>query len=216
MEIANIEHHLGHLDGAQRSAWLPLGSLGVAWPRVALATSSQQVRDLLTRSAWGDPGGSDRVSIALGLRVAWARRVIRALPRARDWARGGLALLIAREIFGFERAINETTSRELDRLIGTRWRAATTLADLTDRLPATARWAIVGIAAPQDLWRAELSLLNRVASDARPLAVASRHSRDTVMAVTALLLVDLWRVTAAIESVGRGPTPLEVFDAMAP
>jgi hypothetical protein len=36
------------------------------------------------------------------------------------------------------------------------------------------------------------------------------------MAVTALLLVDLWRVTAAIESVGRGPTPLEVFDAMAP
>jgi hypothetical protein len=216
MEIANVEHHLGHLDGSQRSAPLALGSLAVAWPRVERATSAQQVRDVLARSAWGDPGGSDRVSMALGLRVAWARRVIRALPHARHWAHGGIALLIAREVFAFERVINETTSRELDLLIGTRWRAATTLADLTDRLPATARWAVVGIAAPRDLWRAELTVVNRVASDARLLAASGRYSRDTVMAVMALLLVDLWGVTAAVESSGRGPTALAVFDAMAP
>jgi hypothetical protein len=215
MEIANIEHHLAHFDGLEPPAPLPLGSLAVAWPRVVAATSGQEVRAALQRSVWGDPGGDDRIAIALGLRVAWARRVMRSTTAARPWAQGTLAVLIAREKFAFDRPIREVTGRNLDVLVGTHWRAATTLADLAERLPDSANWALDDIGSPADLWRAELAVVERVGSDARPLAASGRYGRETVIAIMALLLVDLWRVTAAVEAAGRGPAGAEVFDAVA-
>lgn len=122
VEIAQIEHHLARLDRpgdirAGVATPVPLGSLGTAMPRAARATTSDQVRDVLARSAWGDPGGNDRVTIGLGLRVAWARRLLRQAPAATEWVLGAAAVLIARERFVFDRDIPEIPARGLDQLL---------------------------------------------------------------------------------------------------
>lgn len=215
IEIANIEAHLAGLAGPNTSTPLSLGSLAVAWPRVATATSPEQVRTVLTHSAWGDPGGADPVTVAVGLRVAWARRLIRQVPEAASWAKGGLAVLIARELYAFNRDIAPPTGRELDLLVGNRWRRATTVSELARLMPESAAWALAEVASPSDLWQAEVDVARRVTADATALTGARRFTKDTVAAMMALLLVDLWRVTAAIELAGRGPNRIEVFDAVA-
>lgn len=216
MEIANIEAHVAQLaTAATAPPPIPLGTLGLAWAAVAKQRSADQVRVALTRSAWGDPGGADRATIALGLHVAWARRLARQAPVAATWARGGAALLAAREQFSFDRAIPEVTGRELDRLLGTAWRDASTTPELTDRLPKSARWIFTGVASADDLWLAEITLVRRVTTDSQRVATAARNRRDTVAAIMALLLVDLWRVDAAIEAAGRTPLVTEAFDAVA-
>ncbi len=215
IEIANIESHLARLEGAAILDPVPLGSLAVAWRRVATTTSPEQVRVVLAQSAWADPGGTDPTSVAVGLRVAWARRLVRQVPDAAPWAKGGLALLIAREVFAFDRDIPAAAGRELDRLIGHRWRQAASIPDLAKQLPESAAWALTDVASASDLWRAELAVVHRVADDATGLAAAGRFTQRTVAAIMALLLVDLWRVTTAIEVAGRGPDPTEVLDAVA-
>ncbi|RLE22598.1 MAG: hypothetical protein DRJ50_07380, partial [Actinobacteria bacterium] len=80
MEIGNIEHHVATIVGREPTTPLPLGSLGVAWPAVARATSLEQVRHVLSRSPWGDPGSNDPAVLGFGLRVSWARRLARQVP----------------------------------------------------------------------------------------------------------------------------------------
>lgn len=216
IEIANIEAHLAQLTtGTTPTAPIPLGTLGVAWSAVAKLRSADQVRDVLARSPWGDPGGADRATIAMGLHVAWARRLARQAPVAENWAHGGAALLVAREQFAFERSIPDVTGRELDRLLGTAWRDASTTPELTERLPKSARWIFADVTTADDLWRAETTLLHRVATESERVNTAARNGRDALAAIMALLLVDLWRVDAAIEAAGRAPLVTEVFDAVA-
>ena len=215
MEIANIDAHLARLGGAEPAEPIPLGSLGVAWPRTATTSSIEQARNVLARSPWGDPGGINRAEIVLGLRVAWARRLVRQAPIATEWALGAAALLIARERFAFDREFPETTSRELDRLLGARWRTASNPSELAGRIPKSAAWALEDLSDPADLWLSELAIARRVDYDARRVAGSARFGRNMVAAVMALLLVDLWRITAAIEVAGRTPIPTEVFDDMA-
>jgi hypothetical protein len=214
IEIINIEGHLARLGGDGANP-IHMGSLGVAWPRVGHTTSVEQVRSVLARSAWGDPGGTDRSVLAVGLRVAWARRLSHMLPSARTWALGALAVLIARERFVFEREIEAITATELDRLLGLQWRAATEIAELAERLPRSARWSLDGIDSPTEVWKAETAILRRVVEDARHRAISGRYDRETMADILALLLVDLWRVTAAIEGSGRGVAAIEVLDAVA-
>ena len=214
-EISNVEQHLSRLAGQPIDDPMPLGSLSAAWNRVRLATSPEQVRSELARSTWRDPGGVDRAAITIGLRVAWGRRVATQVPDARAWAHGGLASLIAGERFVFDRDINEATSRELDRLFGTPWRQAVDIADLADRLPFSANWVLAGIETASDLWRCETAVLHRVVHDAEPIATSGAPTRRAVAAILALLLVDLWRVSASIEAAGRGPASTEVLDAVA-
>jgi len=220
IEIANIERHLVTLQGGPAAHPVPLGALAVAWPRVAETRSPEHLVDVLTHSAWGDPGGFGFETLAVGLRVAWARRLIGQVPVAAEWAKGGLAVLIAREIFAFERDLTPPVGREVDRLLGKHWRDAATLPALIDALPDTAAWALEEAASdanlsPAELWRAEVSVARRVGSDAATQAATRRHTKDTVAALMALLLLDLRRVLAAIEVAGRGPNRIEVFDAVA-
>lgn len=215
LEMANIEAHLATMDGAAATPPVSLGSLAVAWPRVAATSTPEQVRAVLSHSAWGDPGGSDPVAIAFGLRVSWARRLVHQSSTARTWAKGGLAVLIARERFAFGRDVAPVTGREIDRLLGNRWRRAATIPELAERVPESGAWALEGIASPAELWRAEPAIVRRAAADATRQAAQRRFTEDTVAAMMALMLVDLWRTTAAIELVGRGPNPGEVFDAVA-
>jgi len=216
IEIANIQNHVAQLTTAAAPAPpIPLGTLSVAWAAVAKQRSAEQVRAVLARSPWGDPGGTDVSTVVLGLRVAWARRLARQAPVAAAWARGGAALLVARERFAFDRAIPEVTGRELDRLLGTLWRHVSTTSELIDRLPKSVRWVFADVATSEDLWLAEITLLRRVSADGERIATGARNGRNVLAAIMALLLVDLWRVDAAIETAGRTPLVTEVFDAVA-
>lgn len=215
IEISNIEQHLVWLAFGTNAHPVSLGSIGTAWPGVSATTSPEALRGRLARSSWGDPGGTDPATIAVGLGVAWLRRLSRQLPVARQVAHGGLAILIARERFAFEREIAPITAREIDHLVGNGWRRAQTLAQLAARLPRVASWALSGIVSPDDLWHAELAWLDRVERDAHELAATRRFGRDEVAAVMALLMVDLRRVQSAIEVAGRTPIPKEVFDDVA-
>ncbi len=226
VEIADIDRHLARLDragsapvgsgGAEPPQPVPLGSLATAWTRVARATTLDQVRSALARSPWGDPGGNDRATIGVALRVAWGRRLVRQAPITTDWVHGAAAVLVARERFLFGREVPDVPARALDQLLGTRWRRASSVAALADDLPRSASWSLAAAGPTADeLWRSELAVIRRVGADATKIVDSGRNGRDTVAAVMALLLVDLWRVAAAIESAGRTFVPAEAFDAVA-
>jgi hypothetical protein len=217
VEIADIEGHVAALAGPDRPPRpsVALGSLATAWPRVAASASADAVRDVLRRSVWGDPGGTDPITLALGLRVAWVRRVRLAVPEARPWALGALAVLVAREHLAFDRRLASTTARDVDRALGHRWSGATTVPELAGRLPPAARWPLVDVAEPDELWRAERTVLHRVVAEAGERAARGRGDRGTVAAILALLLIDLWRVRAAIDLAGRGTDGRDAFDAVA-
>lgn len=215
IEISNIEQHLAQLTLGTTAVPISLGSLGSAWPGVAASTSPQQLRRGLARSTWGDPGGSDHVAMAVGLRVGWLRRVLRQLPVAREIALGGLAIVVGRERFAFEREIAPITARDVDHLVGNGWRSAETPTQLSRRLPKSASWALADVESPDDLWRAEFAWFRRLEHDARRLAATRRFGRDGVAGMMVLLMVDLHRVQSVIEVAGRTPIPEELFDDVA-
>ena len=113
------------------------------------------MREVAASSAWGDPGRSSPAELALGLRVAWARRVLEAAPDAADWVAGAGALLVARELLVAE---DRGHSDQLRRLpgIGREALAAGSLGELRAALPARAAWALAAVSGPGELWRAEL------------------------------------------------------------
>jgi hypothetical protein len=212
-EIANIEHHLGRLAGGPDTTPFELGALSIVWPRLTTASTTAEVRTALARSAWGDPGGHDRATIALGLRVAWARRTMASAAVARPWALGAMAVLVAREQYVFGRTIADPTARDIDRALGARWRSATSIDELVQARPDAAAWPLRDLHGPADLWQAELEVVRRVADDAGSLARSSGRGRNTVVAIMAMLLVDAWRAAAAIEGAGSGRIGREVLGA---
>jgi hypothetical protein len=221
-EIAALEDHRAHMDLTGRpvrrpaSASLALGSLGIAWPRAAATSTPDRLRDLLAQSVWGDPGGTSEAELALALRLSFAARV-RHLGGvlAHPWAGGAAAVLVAREQLIFGRTVNPTTARQADHLLGSGWRDPASLTALAAQLPREARWVLAEVEDGDELWRSEVALVRRVAGDARPVVAAGRRDRDTVVALLALLLVDLWLTGVAIESAGRGTAGREVLDAFA-
>ncbi len=215
MEIANIEGRLAQLGGLDANPSFRLGSLAVAWPRVAAASSIGQIRSALATSVWRDPGGTDATTVALSLRVAWARRLASQVPDTATWAKGAAAILVARERFGFARTISEPTGRVVDGLIGRHWREASSLSSLIDRLPKSASWPLLDMQDPDDLWRAEIAVGRRVGRVFFRFANSGRYDKAAVTGAMALLLVDLWRVLGAIQLAGRTPIPEEFFDAVA-
>lgn len=215
VEIGNIAGHLAALQDDRPSRPVAMGSLGTVWPAVANASSDEQVRSRLTRSTWGDPGGGEMTTVVFGLQVSWLRRLLGAVRPANEIALGGLCVLLTREQFVFERPIADITGRMIDGLVGVHWRSATSIDELARSLPAPATWPLESVSAPGDVWRAEVEWLHRANDLARRLARPPRRGRDTAAAVMALLLIDLWLVQAAIEMVGRDPSSVEVFDAVA-
>ncbi len=213
VEITNIEHRLAELAGNEMPPAVDLGSLAIAWPQVAAAPSAEGVRDVLNRSTWGDPGGDDLISIGVGLRIAWLRRLARTVGEFGTVARGAAAVALARETFAFDRPLPAPTAANVDRLLGRSWRKATTLSQLEQRLPPSATWALEGLTSPSDLWSAEMRVVNRCESDAQRMAAQVGARRSAVAAVMMRFLVDRRRVDGAIEIAGRSPA--EVFDVVA-
>ncbi len=219
-EIAALADHRARLESTSRAtppaAPLALGSLGIAWPRAAATSTPAALRELLARSVWGDPGGTSEAELALALRLAFAARVRQqGGALARPWAAGAAAVVVAREQLVFGRSVNAATARRADLLLGSGWRDPGSVPAMTARLPRDARWVLDGVEDGDQLWQAEVAWVRRVASDARPVVAAGRPDRDTVVALLALLLVDLWLTEVAIESAARGAAGREVLDAFA-
>jgi hypothetical protein len=214
-ELANLEDRLAFLTGAELQPPFELGGLARAWPRLAGAQSVAELRAGLARSPWGDPGGDQPAVIRLGLQLAWARRVLNAVPEAAAWAAGGAALVLARELFLAGRPA-ETLAALRPPGVGSRWAQADSLAALRAALPPAASWALADVGEPEELWRADAGWWRRVQEDAARLARHAQLGRATVIGSVALLGVDGWRTSGALEVAARGGrgAAREVFDAV--
>jgi hypothetical protein len=213
-EMVNVEDRLAYLTGADMVAPHVLGSLLSAWPQAVRAGSAGELRAALRGSAWGDPGGDSPQAIHLGLRVGWARRVARAVPEARSWAAGALALLVARERFLIARPADELLALR-PRELGSGWAQARTLAEFAAAIPARASWPLAGATEPQELWRLEAGWWRQVSADAEALVRGSREGRAVIVGVVALLAADAVRTSAALAAAaGSSAAAREAFDAL--
>lgn len=212
-ELANVEDRLAYLAGGELPTPLELGGLARAWPHLAAAQSVADLRAGLARSPWGDPGGDEPAVIGLGLRLAWARRVLGAVPEAAAWAAGGVALLLARELLLAGRPAEALVALRPPG-VGSRWPQADDLGSLRAALPTAAAWVLAGIEDPAELWRAEAGWWRRVQDDATRLARHAHLGRATVIGTVALLAVDGWRTSGALEVAARGGSgaAMEVFE----
>jgi hypothetical protein len=218
-ELVNVEDRLAFLGGAEPPVVFQLGPLATAWARIADAGTVADVHAALAGSPWGAPGAADPADpagLGVGLRLAWARRVLQSVDEAAEWAAGAVALLLARELFIAGRSADDLLARRPPAL-GSAWARAGTLGALRAALPAQAAWALHDIGEPVDLWRAEVTWWRRVERDAGVLAHAALMGEPMVVGIVALLGIDAWRTAAALESAARGGTPeaVEVYDETA-
>lgn len=213
-EIANVDERLAELEGMASRDPFDLGALGSASRRIATAGSTADVREALTASEWGDPGGDEPGVIARAVRLAWARRALDTLPATAPWALGAVALLLARDL-----AEGSRPQGALARLpeLGSGIADAGDIAGLAQRLSPRAAWALTGVEAGSALWIAELGWWRRVEHDARAMLARGSDGTSALTGAAALVLVDARRVSAALAAAARGGSPaaLEVLDAVA-
>jgi hypothetical protein len=218
-EIANTDERLRELSGSESDPPFRLGTLGTAGNRIAMAGSLVQVRDVLARSVWGDPGADTVAAIHVGMRLSWATRVAAIVPDARPWAAGAAALLVAREVVVAGRRPSAETVWLAAPLLGSSWLTADTLPALVAALPHRARWSLDFVRDPADLWQAEAAWWARVERDGFSLLHRPVTTSAPVIGMAAVLAVDAWRVRAALTVAARGgadsPGALEAFDAVA-
>ena len=214
-EIANTDELLLQLSGRPAGEFFELGALATAWPRLRESDSPVGLRAVLAASAWKDPGGDSAYALPTGMRIRWAERVAALGGYARDWAAGGLALLLAGERFAAGRALEPVLRDAATDLLGARASDAATLGELADRLPGRLAWVLEGVAAPADLWRAEAAWWRRVEQEGLALLRASAFDFSPVLGAAAVLAADTRRVRAGLELAARGGGPLEAYDAVA-
>jgi hypothetical protein len=213
-ELANLEDRIAYLTSGDLRPSFELGVLSSVWHEAAAAGSLDELRGLLGRSSWTDPGSDDPEEMQLWLRVSWARRVARETPGATAWAAGALAILLAAQMFVAGRFFDPAAARRLE--LGDAWHGATSIPDLGDRLPARAAWALAGVDEPSSLWRAELTWWRRVEGDAEAMVRRRLDDPGVVIGAVALLAVDALRVNTALAVAARSGSPpaAEVLDAL--
>jgi hypothetical protein len=214
-EIANVEDLLHRLAGGAGEEPFRLGALATAWPRLAGARSPAELRRVLATSRWGDPGAETPWAVTVGMRLSWAARLAAAADQAAPWAAGAAALLVARERLGAGRDLPSKARAHAGALLGPAALAAGSLPELRERLPARARWVLLGVAGLDGLWEAEARWWTRVERDGFELLRATGQGPASVLGAVAVLGVDAWRVRAALEVAARGGRHLEVVDALA-
>ena len=212
-EVVNIDGRLTALasDGHEPEPFV-LGTLATAWGAAEHAHTVEELAGAVAGSAWGPPRARSGAELALGLRVAWARRVHESAPEAADWVAGAGALLVARERLVARSGEN---AAQLLRYPGIDQRvlAADTLPDLRRAVGPRAAWALSGIGEPAELWQAELGWWDRVEDDAH--ALLRRTDEAVVLAAVALLGVDAQRTARALQSAAQraGAGTTESLDA---
>jgi hypothetical protein len=213
-ELANLEDRLATFGGAGLRPPYELGTLSSVWAEAASCQSTEELRRLLARSSWGDPGSDQAEEVHLALRLAWARRVAAQVPVARPWAAGAVALVLAAELFVVGRAPDDELVRRAG--LGSAWRDAATPAELREMLPSVASWALEGAEEPELLWRSELTWWRRVAADAERLVRGRLDEGDVMVGAVVLLAFDAMLLTTAlaVAARGAGEASREVIDAL--
>jgi len=212
-ELVNIADRLAGLGGGLPPPY-ELGGLAVAWPRVAMAVTADEVRAVLAASAWGDPGATGWPEAATALEARWASWLADAAPGAGEWSAGAAALVVAR-LLAAGQVPPPAAVGDLRRQLGRGWESAANLAELAARLPRAAAWTLVDVSGPEDLWPAEGRWWKRVDRDAAATLRAARPGPAMAGAVAARLVADAWRAQAALEAAAWGRPGLEIFDAVA-
>ncbi len=199
-------------DGAGDYA---LGGLASCWPAASRAHNAAELRSSLAASPWGDPGTVDPVPLADTLAIAAWRRLVAVAPAARSWGRDAVVLLAAR-LRVIENAAPSDRQRALaSPLLGANWPSATDLDAMRASLPPSGRRAIDAVGAPDGLWLAEAALIARIDADAVRLLRSARPGPEVVLATAAVLMVDGWRLRAALTAVGDPIAVEEVLDVVA-
>jgi len=213
-EIQNVEDRLAYLNGGALPVPFVLGSLALAWPRLEAAETPPELRQALQGSVWGDPGGDSPYAVHLGMRVAWARQVMRTTPEARNWAGAALALLIARERFLAHRP--PEALYEVRRELGGPWRAAASIREFVAALSPRIAVPFDPAEDPCDLWRSEIRWWRWVAGEAAGMVNRSREGRAVIVGAVALLASDAMQVSAALAAADwQTPDAMEAFDGLA-
>jgi hypothetical protein len=207
-ELVNVEDRLAYLQGADLRPPFDLGGLASAWPAASQAVDATELRRALASSAWADPGGTRPDELHLALRMSWANRVMAGVPEVADLVAGGLALLVARELFVTGRPVELMLRRHLPGL-GIEWERARTFAELTVALPPRAAWVLAEINAPEQLWQAELAWWRRVETDGRELMLRSHEGRAVVTGAVLQLAVDTWLTASALAAAAAGGVGIE-------
>ncbi|KZM74714.1 hypothetical protein [Nocardia terpenica] len=212
-ERANIVALAATLTGAPPQPMFELGALRWAWPHLRTARSLPDLTVALGNSPWGAPGGDTVADIADALAIAWASRVAADVPHAAAWAAGAVALLVARRRFVQARPLPEPITRQARHLLGIPALAAAELPGFGAGLPPAARWALDGVEAVDDLWRAEFRWWSRVDRDGRNLLSDNRFGPAYAIGAVAALTADAWRVRAALQ-IAAGAGSVADFDAI--
>jgi hypothetical protein len=185
-EIANVDELLRRLDGLPAEPEFRLGTLASSWSRLWGATSRTELRQRLATSVWGD-GRRVAPQYQLSMRLTWAGRIAATLGQAQGWAAGAAALLVARERFAADTAPQVAALAPARPLLGSAVLDATSLPDLAQRVPASARWALAGVDQPEQLWRAEFRWWSRVERDGFGLLGRSGFTELPVLGALAVL-----------------------------
>lgn len=227
-EIANLDEHVSTLQHFSAPRGEPadppflLGTLDTAWSRLSSTTTLTGIAAVLETSRWQLRGCRTPREFRLGLRLAWADAVVAGVPEAAGWARAAAALLVLQEVLLEGRSLSEPLALRASYVLGPAFVGAlgsrlVDLAELRDRLPSGARWALDGLDRGQDLWRGEAAWWHRVERDGFALLRGSGYDRGPVVGALAVLAVDVWRVRAALETAARGGagSTLEAFGGVA-
>jgi hypothetical protein len=186
-EVRNVVDHLLRLRGRPVPTPFVLGSLATAWTSVAPARTPSEVRQALSRSAWGDPLSEDPAGVLLAMNFAWAAHVYDQVPEAARWARGAAGFLVARaRQAGAESVLPTSARRQAAHVLGPRW-------DPVERSDIGAG-------------KRELDWWQDVEADSSALAARPPQGAAVVVGVTGLLAADarLTRAALAIAAAGGG------------
>jgi hypothetical protein len=191
--------------GRPGAAPYPLGALATVWGRASEAQTLQDLRSVLARSDWGDPGGDTLSDILFGVRLGWARLLHRAVPECPEWGAGALALVAAKTRF-LDDVADRRGAQGVRRIpeLGRRWEGAVEMEEFVSSLPVEARWVVREVDSADELWRSELNWWARVAADANALLRGRFPGRPMVIGSAATLLTDSWRVGTALARAARG------------
>jgi hypothetical protein len=215
-ERANIEAHARSLAESGRSGqYYALGSLALSWPRLAVTTSPQALREALTASRWGDPGDGTVEALHDILTLRWLRMVAAEAAPTIEWVTGAAALLLARRMLVATTGPADWLVRAAAPLVGTNWMQAGSASALRAAVPAAGRWVLDGVDSPSDLWRAETGLAARIESDGFRLLRHGTPGVEPFLGAVAVLAVDGWRVRVALGDAALGAGPGEVLDVLA-
>ena len=202
-ELANFDARMAALAGDGREPEpFALGTLSTAWGMAEQARTIEAVADALAGSAWAVPRAHSPAELAIGLRVAWGRRVAESAPEAAEWVAGAGALLAARELLVARTRDHAEQLRDLPGIDDHALSAGTVVA-LRDALGVRAGWALGSITEPEELWRAELDWWDRVEEDSL-LLLRRSDDEGVVLAAVALLAVDAQRAARALRAAALG------------